>query len=74
MQPVFAAYCLMLERFPVELVSGRSYGVVTVPWSSRSEDGGKARLMQERATEAAAAARKGIEELLNGGKPKPGGP
>ncbi len=63
MRPVFLAYAAMLERFPVELNSGRTYGVITVPWALDAEARGKALLMQDRAIEAAIAARLNIEML-----------
>jgi hypothetical protein len=60
---IFLAYARMLETFPDELRSGRTFGVITVPWSLSGRDHGKATLMQERAIGAAAEARKGIEVM-----------
>jgi len=63
MGPIFMAYSAMLEKFPLELAQGRTYGVITLPWSLSAEDKGNATMMQERATKEAGEARKGIETL-----------
>lgn len=60
MRPVFAAYCVMLKRFPVELKLGRSYGAITVPWSIDPEQKGRALLS---AMDAAKAARANIDAM-----------
>lgn len=62
-RPIFVAYCRMLEAFPEEIKAGRQFGVITVPWSAGPAGRGKAELMQARAMEAAATARKGIEVI-----------
>ncbi len=46
MRPVFTAYVDMLERFPDELRQGRTFGVITVPWSCSPDDALKARVLQ----------------------------
>lgn len=68
MGPVFAQYAKLLELFPAELRSGRTYGVLTVPWSLRREDKGVAELMQHRAIAACVKARVAIEAVREEGQ------
>lgn len=64
MAAVFVAYVMMLEKFPAELQQGRTYGVIAVPWALSSTDQGKAFMMQNSATQAAAEARQNIERTI----------
>lgn len=57
LSPILGAYAKMLRQFPRELASGRTYGVVVVPWHSTSAGAINADHMQLRAMDAAALAR-----------------
>lgn len=59
MRTIFEAYAQMLERFPAELASGHTYGVVTVPWGSKAE----AMIQQEYAINASKWAREHMDEI-----------
>lgn len=63
MGPVFRTYARMLEKFPLELLSGRTFGVMTIPWALSDAGKGKAQMMQDRGLEAMTVVRQGIEEI-----------
>lgn len=61
MRTVFDAYNRMLVAFPHEFRSGRTYGVVIVPWHSNPSDAEKADIMRDRCSRTAKTIRRQIE-------------
>lgn len=68
MRPVFVAYVKMLDGYEAQLAMGRTFGVLTVPWSTSQEHKGKARVMQHRMLAVGAKVRAGIEAIAKVGE------